>query len=214
MIILKKPIYLLAGLAAMFLVQDASAELVLSFSADNGGTFINDFNVTAGDSLTIGIYAQETNANVELSTEGLVSFGFDLTSAPTTLGSISNATVNPLFDSESHNVITASGFEWEFGETANTGIKGNAVLLGSFQFDTTANGMTLFTVGDRLVGSGLENASWLTPSFSFLDEQIFGAGAANNFQFTINTSSVPEPSSMLLMAAACAGFVSRRHRRV
>ncbi len=214
MIILKKPICFLTGLAAMFLVQDVSADLVLSFSSDSGGTFFNDFNVTAGDSLTIGIYAQETNPNVELSTEGLVSFGFDLTSAPTTLGSISNATVNPLFDFENHNVTTASGFEWEYGEIAGTGIMGTTILLGTFQFDTIADGATLFTVEDRLPGAGIGNATWITPSFNVLDEQFFGAGAANNFQFTINASSVPEPNSMLLMAAACAGFVSRRHRRV
>ncbi len=191
-----------------------SAELVIGFSVNNGGSFSNSFDVVTGQSLTVGLYLQQTNPDTVLTDEGIVAWGLGLTSAPTNLGTISNRMVNPLFDFENHNVTTASGFEWEYGETANTGIKGTSVLLGSLQFDTTADGTTLFTVGDRLVGTGAVNASWLTPSFSFLDEQIFGAGATNDFRFSINASAVPEPSSFAMFSCIAGLAICRRRRSV
>lgn len=199
----------------MCLNSQVGADLVLGFSVDNGTTFSNDFNITTGDNLTIDIFARETSPNNELSSGGLVAFGFDLTSSPTGLGLISDATRNPLFDFENHNVPTATGFEWEYGESANTGI-GNggdgSVFLGNFQFNSTADGTTVFTIEDRSVGSGVGNANWITPTFDILDEQFFGPGAAGSFQFSINASAVPEPSTFTMCAGASMFFLMRRRR--
>ncbi len=71
----------------------------------------------------------------------------------------------------------------------------------------------MFTVADRLIGSGFGNASWLTPSFSVLDEDIFGTAAANTFPFSINAVAVPEPSSFVLVLGCIVGIAIGRRRR-
>ena len=87
--------------------------------------------------------------------------------------------------------------------------------MGSFQFDSTAEGVSMFTIEDRLVGAGAGNASWVTSSFGFLNEQIFGSGAADTFQFSINaTSAVPEPSSFVLLGCFAGLVIGRRRRAV
>jgi hypothetical protein len=193
--------------------KPAIADLILGFSIDDGGSFANSFDVEVGASLAIGIYLQQTDPDTVLTDDGIVSWGFDLTRAPASLGTISNPSVNPVFDFENHNVTTATGFEWEYSETASSGIKGNAILLGGFQFDSTAKGISLFTVEDRLVGSGVGNASWVTSSFDFLDEEIFGTGAADTYQFSITaTSAVPEPSSFVMLSCIAGLAIGRRRR--
>ncbi len=207
-------IVLIATMLLNHVGQVARADLVLSFTADNGATFSNSFDVTTGDSLSIGIYARETAPDNVLSTEGLIAFGFDVTSSPTGLGTISAATANPFFDLENHNVTTASGFEWEYVEMANTGFQASDIFLGSFQFDTTTDGTTVFTVEDRLVGSGVGDASWLTPALDILDESFFGPGATNTFQFSINASAVPEPNSFVFLLGSAGLAAGLRRRRI
>ena len=117
------------------------------------------------------------------------------------------------FDFENHNNTTANGFEWEFGQSAGTGVQGNAVLLGSFRFDSVADGTTLMTIEDRLPGTGVGNANWITPTFNILDEQIFGTGASGSVQFSIDSSSaVPEPSSLALLNCLFGWSLVRRRR--
>lgn len=204
-------LFLLAGFS-----KPACADLILSFSADNGVSFSDSFTVAVDDSLTIGIYLQQTAPDTILTDEGMVGWGFDLTRDNVALGSISNAAANSVYDFENHNVTTAAGFEWEYGTTSTdpADFQGSLFHLGSFQFDPTGEGSTLFTVEDRRVGTGFGNASWLTPLANNFDEQLFGSGAAGSFQFSINATAVPEPSSLVLMSGVAAFGVLRRRRRV
>lgn len=193
--------------------RSADADLIVDFSVDNGNSFADSFDVQTGDSLNIGIYLRQTAPDTILTEEGLVSWGFDLTRERTNLGEISNLSTNPVFDLETRNVTTASGFEWEYSDNTSVGLNGDAIMLGAFQFDSTAEGLSVFTIKDRLIGSGAGNANWITPAFSFLDEDIFGAGAADTIQFSVNAvSAVPEPNSFALLSCI-AGLVIVRRRR-
>ena len=190
----------------------ATAELILGVSADNGTTFATDFDVQVGDSLNLGIYLQQTGPNTILTDEGIVSWGFDLSRSPTDLGTISNASANTVFDFENHNVTTASGFEWEYADSSDFGLQGDAIFLGSFEFDATADGTSLFAIEDRIIGGGAFSANWFTPLFTDLDEQIFGTFATNQFQFSVNATAVPEPSSFILLGSVAGLLLGRRRR--
>ena len=180
------------------------ADFVINLSSDNGTIFSDNFDVQVGESLNLSVFLQQSSPDTILFDEGLASFGLDLSSSSTSLGTISNPMVNPVFDFQNHNVATISGFEWEYA--AGTSATGDSILLGSFQFESSAVGTTNFIIADRNPGSGPLDASWVTPGFTQLDEQIFGMGAADTFQFSVNaTSAVPEPSSLALLT--CAGVV-------
>ena len=192
--------------------QPLTADLLIAFSADGGSTFDTEFDVATGDQIGIWIYAIETSPDTVLSAEGLVSFGMDVNSNGNDFGMILSNQINPEFDFASHDVDTATGFEWEFADSSNLGVSGNSILLGCFEYQTTADGETVFGVSDRASGTGIENASWLTPALNILDEEFFGPGAAEEFQFQIVASSVPEPSgiAVLFMATGIAVIARRR----
>ncbi len=97
----------------LYCCKPAAADLLLSFSNDNGGIFSDNFDVQVGDRSTIGIYLQQTAPDTVLTGDGIVSWGFDLTQAATSLGTISGPTVNPDFDVVNHNEMMASSFQWE-----------------------------------------------------------------------------------------------------
>lgn len=189
----------------------ASADIFALFSDDGGTTFSNTFTTAPGSTVSVGVFVEESAPNTELSSDGLIGFGFDLTHT-TGNGSITSATPNPFFDVENHNVTTANGFEWEYFENAGTGLSGSRLFLGTFDFDASGSGTTTFTMGDRLVGSGFTNASWLTPGLAALDEEIFGSGAADEFQFDIIASAVPEPGAMIVFAPLMGLFLGRRRK--
>ncbi|MEL7497650.1 MAG: PEP-CTERM sorting domain-containing protein [Planctomycetota bacterium] len=203
------------SIVLLCLGSTASADLVIGFSDDGGISFSDDFEVATGDGLTIDVFLRQNGVDTVLTDEGIVAWGFDLTHSPTGLGTIADPTVNPVFDFENHNVITSDGFEWEYAETASLGIRGNDILLGSFQFNASSEGTTTFTVEDRLVGTGVGNANWITSSFASLDEEIFGVGAADTYQFSVNSIvGVPEPNSLLMFGLLGMSVLHRRRRSV
>lgn len=204
-----------------FCCKPVAAELILGFSDNGGGSFAGSFDVSTGGSLTIGIYLRQTAPDTVLTDEGLLSWGLDLTS-PTALGSITNPVVDSAFDQQNHNVTTANGFEWEFGNSMGVGVTGDSIPLGSFEFRSTADGISLFSIKDRVIGEGFENANWFAPlditdPFALpvvYDEQIFGVGAANTYQFSINsTAAVPEPSSFAILSCVAGAAIWHRRRK-
>ncbi|MEL7337991.1 MAG: PEP-CTERM sorting domain-containing protein [Planctomycetota bacterium] len=194
--------------------KPANAELTLAFSTDNGENFSDVFDVRTGESLRIGVYLQQSGGETILTSEALVAWGFGLTRSPSEFGAIADAFSNPAFNFENHNVATTSGFEWEYGESAATGIRGDEILLGSFQFDAIEEGITRFTVEDRLVGSGIENASWFTSALTPLDTEIFGETEEDTFRFSVNSiTAIPEPSgTVLIVGIGLIAYVRRRRR--
>lgn len=196
--------------------QSASADFVLGFSDDEGASFATAFDLGLGDTANIGIYLQQAGADSVLTVEGLSSWGLDLNHTSPSFGTIVGASANPVFDISNHEVSTATGFEWEFGESADLGVLGDSILLGSFQYQADSEGSTIFTVKDRLPGAGFGNSSWLTPALTELDEQIFGIGAAGDFQFSVNSASVsavPEPTSLVLLGGVASMMLMVRRRR-
>ncbi|MGB7326890.1 MAG: PEP-CTERM sorting domain-containing protein [Rubripirellula sp.] len=200
-------------LLTLAFASPAQAELVLGISSDNGASFATDFDVQVGESLNFEIYLQQSGAETILNTEGLVSWGFDLTRTSTSVGTIASASANPVFDFANHNVTTPTGFEWEYADSSGFGVTGNNILLGSFQYQAIAEGGSVFTLEDRLIGTTPGDANWFTPVFTELDQQLF-AGANSSYQFNVNsTTAVPEPSSLALLACVAGVAVLRRRRR-
>ena len=199
-------------LCSVILASAARADLSLVFSRDNGNTFSNSFSSTVGNSLTIGIFLQQTAPDTILTNEGLIGFGLDL-SQLSGAGTISNPSQNTFFDFSNHNSVTGNGFEWEFFETANTGLKGSTLMIGSFQFNSDSVGDNAFSIEDRLVGAGLQHASWLTPTLNPIDESIFGAGATETYDFNIDFSAIPEPGICWVLASTVLLAKRRRNLR-
>lgn len=195
----------------LFLISGnvASADIFAIFSDDGGATFSTTFNSAPGSTVNVGVYVEESFPNTELSSDGLIGFGFDITHT-TGNGTITSATPNPFYDVENHNVTNADGFEWEYFQNAGTGASGSRLFLGAFDFDVTGSGTTTFTMGDRIIGSGFADSSWFTPGLAALDEEIFGAGATGEFDFEIVASAVPEPATTVLFVPVIGLLLMRR----
>jgi len=200
-------------LGMLLLASTVKADQALAFSTDSGATFSNSFEMNVGDTMTVDLFLNEIGPGTELADEGIIGFGLDL-SFVADFGIIATANPNSFFNLQNHDVRSTTGFEWEYFEEDGSGLRGSTAFLGSFDFTSTQSGLTNFTIADRLVGSGLNNASWFTPTADFLDENIFGAGATNTYSFSINAVAVPEPSGVALLAAMAAfGFSFRRDRK-
>ncbi|MEL6109659.1 MAG: PEP-CTERM sorting domain-containing protein [Planctomycetota bacterium] len=204
---------LTAALLAHLLVGSASAELSISFSEDGGATFADSFEARLDESMTIGIYLRESAPDTVLSSQGLLSFGVQVNALPGQVGTIIAATPDSRFDLENHNFTSSNGFEWEYADTDPITDLNSTLRLGSFDYQANSLGTSRFSVRDRLIGSGIGNASWLTPSLSVLDEQIFGSNAESSFQFSISTTAIPEPSSSFSCCLAATILLTRRRRK-
>jgi len=204
----------LVGLLATSVCRPASADLVLTFSIDSGANFSNSFDVMTGDSLSIGVYLNETAPDTILADEGFFGFGLTAVAAPTGFGTISAASILPLYDFNTIDEFTASTIDWEAAIFLNDIPVGPSHLLGTFQFDTTVDGSTVITFADRLPGTGTPNVGWLSGFGNELDQLIFGAGATDTFDLTITAIAIPEPGSCVLLAVALIGITFRRRRRV
>ena len=202
---------LLVGI--LFLANASHAQQILEFSTDSGATFSNAFNVPVGSTLSVDVFLNEALPSTTLTDEGLIGFGMDVIHS-TGFGTITNANPNPQFDFANHDVQLSNGFEWEYFQSASTGVTGSSIVIGSLDFAAAQAGVTTFTVSDRLVGPGFVNASWLTSLANPLDENIFGPGASDTCTFTITSvDAVPEPGGVILLPAlACLFF--RRTRKL
>ena len=174
----------------------------LEFSVDGGATFSTEFDANVGDTTTVEIFLND-------STEDLVAFGIDV-QHDIGLGSVSGiATISP-FSPDPANPITLRSD----GGTVNAGSlspsTGTSIPLASVDFVSTGAGVTNFTVSDIDTTPGITGDNFLTSSFTALDGVIFGAG---NPTFAITSvAAIPEPSSGLLIVAACSSFLLRRKR--
>ncbi len=200
-----------ALLTASLFGRAAPAGLVLNFSSDGGSSFSSDFNATTGDSLQIGVYLTDTDAGGVLATDGLFGFGLSGSTSPTNLGMITATAINPVFDFGTTDEFTASTVQWEDIVLLNDIPTGQSISLGTFTYESSSSGTTLFTFGHNAPGA----TKWLAgDGITVLDEAIFGPGAVETYQVTVTTLAVPEPSSfcVLLGGIACTGmFYRRRH---
>lgn len=191
----------------------ANADIFALFSDDNGATFSNSYVVTTGSTLTVDVFLGQNGGNTELTDSGLFTFGLAATAPSTASGSISSATLNPDFDLPLTDQFDADSIDWNAAVLANSAPTGNEVLLGSFDWTTVADGTTTLSFGDILPGTGAANATWVTDNGVTLDEIIFGPGATDTFDLTIEAiSQVPEPGSAALIGFLFVGLMGRRVR--
>jgi len=187
--------HLFFGLLTTCFCHPATAAITLEFSIDNGTNFSNSFDVTTGESLSIGVYLNDDQVGGVLDTAGFFGFGLTAAAAPTTFGAISAASIDPLYDFNTIDEFTPSTLDWEAAIFLNDIPTGQSIFIGSFQFDAITDGSTVITFADRLPGTGTVNTGWLD-GFGFeLDQLIFGPGATNTFALTINSTVIPEPGS-------------------
>ena len=89
------------------------------------------------------------------------------------------------------------------------------VRLGSFTFDTDAVGSTAFAVNDPFPDPGNNSIQLGTPGFHQIDAEVFGAIPAPIF--TVHAVAIPEPSSVVgiaaIMGIAALGARRRSKRR-
>jgi len=191
----------LATVAACFLVllvygQRTSDAQTLGFSIDGGNTFSNSFDVVTGSSTDIEVYLSDLAPSTILSSEGLFGLGLQGDLDSTAAGSIGSATLNPTYDFVTTDNFNALAIEWEAAVLVNNIPTASSILLGTFQFDSTANGVSALTFGDIRPGATSAEASWVTGLGNELDESIFGTGATNTFVLSLN--SIPEPGTASL----------------
>ncbi len=192
----------------------SNADNVIQFSIDNGSTFGNSFNIDPGSSVNVGVFLTESSPDTALANDGLLGFGLTGNLASSNIGVISAASPEPVFDFQATNEFTATSINWEALVNNNTIPTGSRIALGSFQFDSTADGTSTFTFGDIQPGSGSANVNWLTGAGTELDEAIFGTGAAGTFQLTLSTAAVPEPGSAGVIAMGSLLLILRRRRNI
>jgi hypothetical protein len=188
------------------------ADVVLGFSADRGLTFSDSADIRTDSNTTIDIYVLENGSNDELSTLGLIGFGLDVAATPGTYCELRNFRVNPQFDLENVNTGTSTGFQWEYFQVSNEGVKGTSVLLGSFDVFASGSGTTEIVFSDLVPGNGFTESSWFLPNAGSLDQEIFGPDAVDTYSFTVNSIAVPEPGSSTLFAIGSAIVLLRRNR--
>ncbi|MFK7767401.1 MAG: PEP-CTERM sorting domain-containing protein [Mariniblastus sp.] len=204
-----KIFFAMLTLIAMIFCKPASADPIITFSIDNGLTFSNTFVVEAGSSTVIDIFLIDTAGTI-LADEDLLGFG--LRGATTTSsGVISSAAVDDIFDFKDSDTFTATGIEWEASAFSNPAPSGPNVELGSFQFDSTGDGTSVFNFTDRTPGTTSAEVNWLTGLGNELDQRIFPVGTGS-YQLNI-VAGVPEPGSMtVLLLVGVAGTLRRRRK--
>ncbi len=189
-----------------------NADVSLAFSTDNGGSFSNEANVLAGDLVKVTVFLAESTPDTVLATDGLLGFGLTGFATLSGSGTITAASHSSEFDFSSTDSFSTSMLDWEALVLNNAVPTGSNIVLGSFDFQTVADGSTAIEFGDIQPGSTSAEANWLSGAGSELDEVIFGTGATDTFQFRINVSSVPEPSSaaVILLGSFLLAFGRRR----
>ena len=194
------------SLAICFFAGESLQAQSLGFSIDGGTTFATEFDANVGDTTTVEIFVNDDGSN-SVAASGLTTFGFDV-QHNTGLGSITAITADSAFEAIISPVdLRADGGSIEQGTNSATFPTGIFVPVATIDFDSTAEGDTNFNFTDPNPDAF---TGFLTGGLVNLDPALFAVSP----NFTISSSSVPEPSSGLLLVAACSSFLLRRKRRL
>ncbi|MEM9409549.1 MAG: hypothetical protein AAGA30_00380 [Planctomycetota bacterium] len=222
-----KALITFAILSIILLNSRANADLTFQFDADLSTPGIQEsLNVTVGEFFTIDFVASDAL--------GLSSFGFGAVDNSTGAIGINDGADSPLvFDSVAFSSASAvfstflpGPFAFERNEVVEEEIRLARVIDQSDSTNSSAgasssNG-TLFSLSFRAEqeGSftfGLDRRAGGGPLTNTLDYHVVGGSVTNipttNIgEITINVSSVPEPSLVLLFAP-CIGLLLGRQRK-
>ena len=197
----------LSGLFCVFPFDTAVGQIDITFS--DGSTTGTSFNVDVGTSQTISVFASETLPGTALTTDGLLGFGFEANASATsgTAASINGFAPNSAFVVPSVSV-TPSSVDAQ-AATLFGSVSGTSVFLGDLDLSVTAPGSTVFTFEDR--DPDPDRQDFGSSTQPALDSTVFQGG--RSFSFTINAiSSIPEPSSGLLIGFSMLATMVRRRR--
>lgn len=186
----------------------AQADIVVLFS--DGSTTATNFDVAVNSTNTFFVSVMETDSNDELSSDGLVGFGLRADYAAITgnkaevvANSVDSAFDTPTDESFTSTVINLAGVDIDF---ASDGFPmGTSILLGQFDVNVSAAGVTEFVFGDYS-----DLSDFATPSAVDLDPVIF----VDSRTFSMTVSAVPEPTAFVAMGLmGVCGLIQRRRVR-
>ena len=202
---LEKKLYLslLSGLFCVFTCGTAVGQIELQFS--DGVTTGTTFNVDVGTTQSISVTAVETIPGSALSTGGLTGYGFAVSGNATSgaAATLNSFTGNPTFSFLPSTTVTASSADVQ--RSTFTPVVETSVFLGDFEVSVTDAGSTDFTFSDR------SGQSEFASGGADLDAIVFQE--SGSLSFTINAiSSIPEPSSGLLIGFSMLATMVRRRR--
>ncbi|MGB1929487.1 MAG: PEP-CTERM sorting domain-containing protein [Mariniblastus sp.] len=197
-------LFLAAIVFAFQPVSQLQADLVIEFS--DGSSTGNSFTASVGSVVTIDIFVTETNANTELSTDGLVGFGLSASYGATSgiAGVVTANSVDSAFVIPTDEAFDNSSLKLAAG-TINPP-KGTSIALGQFSVSVSDIGVTEFSFGDY----DPSTSDFVTAnSATDLDPVIFAGG--RTFDFSI--SAVPEPTTALMFGSATLALLVPRRRK-
>ena len=179
----------------------------LEFSDDGGATFSTQFDANVGDTTTVEVFLNDPQASPDFS---LTAFGFDV-QHDIGVGNIAGGiTANSGFENDLDSGTSAGGAFIVQSTDITPLPSGPSIPLASFEFISTGAGVTNFTLSDTAPTPGILGAQFLSGDLELLDAVIFGANPGFSI---VSAIAVPEPSSGLLLVAACSSFLLRRKRR-
>lgn len=162
------------------------AQLNVVFSTDGGSTFSNTGSVTVGNTISVGVYLEDSDTNGPVATDGLLGFGIIGDLLPQNLGLINNTAIDAAFGIRQTGASSSVKIDWE-AATFIMPPSGSPVLLGTFDYQSTAAGTSVIDFSDKRPGSSSADTDWASGTGVELDETIFGAGATGTFSFSINS---------------------------
>jgi hypothetical protein len=189
----------------------ARADLVLNFSLDDGSTFTNTVTTGLSDSVQVSVFLSQSDPETRLTDIGLQNFGTKATFSPGFV-EISNPVVSNPFVPVFASIDNATG-NLELAGLTFSPVQSANVKLGEFTLLTSSAGTTVLDFGDFDPSASASN--FTLGNDADLDPGLFsssgqGSDRSRSYRFTV--TSVPEPSSMLLVSVGGAALIFRRRK--
>lgn len=187
-----KPLILLAAALLLTSASTASASTI-SFMAPSSASGAFDVSVDATDLF----------AGRDPSTDGIISFGFNVAVSNPLVLSFNGATSGPLFDAATTepgtNVFAAASFAGIFAPVSEP------LHLATLHFMAIGSGPATI-----VITSDLSN---LFQGLQFVGDPFQEAIAGRIFLTAAAPTAVPEPATLVLSGIGLIGMVSRRRKR-
>ncbi|MEM9412538.1 MAG: hypothetical protein AAGA30_15595 [Planctomycetota bacterium] len=215
MIIKFKTIFSVCTLLVIGLSQNATADLILTFSNDDGVTFGDNLEITDGQTGVVSIYLAQTDPTTLLSVDGLTGFGLSVDLESTGAGTLVSSEVDSAFDFVQTEEFTETTALLDAAAFFNSTPVASMVRLGSFEFSATRQGTATLSIGDIRPGDTSADVNWLSGTGAELDQLVFGSGSANRFDLTLSVVPVPEPgycTTIALLFGSLSTLSMRRKR--
>lgn len=190
----------------------ARADLLLTFSLDDGSTFTNSVTMGVTDSIQVGVFLRQSDPETRLTDIGLQNFGTKATFNPGLI-EISNQEVSksfiPVFDS-----INNTTGNLELAGLTFSPLNSENIKLAEFTLLASSFGTTVLDFGDFDPSPTASN--FTLGNDADLDPSLFspsGQGSDRSRSYRLTVTAVPEPSATLLVSIGGSALVFRRRKR-